>query len=328
MDSDEEEPGAQQRNKRKNEKISANGEGSNPPKITLKDLIDNGIITPGEKLTFKNVGDPGTLQPDGTIKWGSESFNSLSTFAKNAAKTSPVAPRASTHNGWSVVYAKGQAMRHFRDQYMKMMGIDAHTAAPITGTPSSAANGSLSKRRKLEEESHAKLTKSSAAVIVSNKDPQLTSDDAHNAIASALAPLSPKMSPLAFSTSAIGPPSFGHANAYHGHGHVHIHAHGAGASASSANTVSPFAMHMTNAIDPFAWSATSASHDYGGAHVVADLSAFSDSSFLCTSIQILLRCRPLQPKLTYLYPQLTLMEWSHGLRRKDLQVLIMAMRML
>jgi hypothetical protein len=43
-------------------------------------------------------------------------------------------------------------------------------------------------------------------------------------------------------------------------------------------------MHLAAAsIDPYSWSATAPlAADYGGAHVVADISAFTDAGFLST----------------------------------------------
>lgn len=92
--------------------------GAGGPRVTIKDLLDSGMINIAEHLLFRNTGDPGVVQEDGSIKWRGEVFYSPSTFAKTAAKTLGLTSQGSFHNGWQYVFARGSPLTVLRDKYM------------------------------------------------------------------------------------------------------------------------------------------------------------------------------------------------------------------
>jgi hypothetical protein len=94
------------------------GPGAGGPRVTIKDLLDAGMINIEEPLLFRNQGDPGIVQDDGSIRWRGETFYSPSTFAKTAAKTLNLTSQGSFHNGWQYVYARGSPLTVLRDKYM------------------------------------------------------------------------------------------------------------------------------------------------------------------------------------------------------------------
>eukprot|EP01122_Echinamoeba_exundans_P000414 TRINITY_DN1036_c0_g1_i1.p1 TRINITY_DN1036_c0_g1~~TRINITY_DN1036_c0_g1_i1.p1 ORF type:complete len:867 (+),score=81.86 TRINITY_DN1036_c0_g1_i1:83-2602(+) len=108
---------------------SSTGPGAGGPRVTIKDLLDSGMINIEEPLLFRNQGDPGIVQDDGSIRWRGETFYSPSTFAKTAAKTLNLTSQGSFHNGWQYVYARGSPLTVLRDKYMA-----AH-APPVDALP-------------------------------------------------------------------------------------------------------------------------------------------------------------------------------------------------
>jgi hypothetical protein len=83
-------------------------------KVTLKDLLDAGILTAGEEFTFKGQGDSGKLLPSGEIEWHGQLFSSLSTFAKQVATSLNFGSPGTLYNGWAVVMCRGQPMEYYR----------------------------------------------------------------------------------------------------------------------------------------------------------------------------------------------------------------------
>lgn len=97
--------------------------------VTLKELLDAGLIRPGAQLRQQYLGREvtATVEPDGRVRFGSEVYNSLSVaagMARVAVKGSP--PDGRTYyqtNGWSFwEYAdasgKQQTMKALRNQYL------------------------------------------------------------------------------------------------------------------------------------------------------------------------------------------------------------------
>ena len=80
-------------------------------RTSLKDLIDAGLLTPGEELICQpRRGEQyaGSLQLDGSILSDGSEFRTLSDWATNSA--------GGERNGWRCVYAKGRPLEELRSQ--------------------------------------------------------------------------------------------------------------------------------------------------------------------------------------------------------------------
>jgi len=86
-------------------------------RVTLKDLIDAGILADGDEMHFKKTCEfSGILQPDGQISCGGHVCPTLSTFAKYAA--SELGTKWSRQNGWCLVYCRSKCLYDLRKEYM------------------------------------------------------------------------------------------------------------------------------------------------------------------------------------------------------------------
>jgi hypothetical protein len=80
--------------------------------VTLKDLLDEGLIRVGETLCFKS--EYGAISENGTILYKGKEFTSLSNWAKEVASKMGLTKH---YNGWKVVYIKDKPLSYFRDLY-------------------------------------------------------------------------------------------------------------------------------------------------------------------------------------------------------------------
>jgi hypothetical protein len=85
--------------------------------VTLKDLLELGLIKSGEEITFKN--EQGLISDAGNINYKGRDFTSLSNWAKEVASKMGLSKH---YNGWKVVYIKDKPLSYFRDQFYNMKG--------------------------------------------------------------------------------------------------------------------------------------------------------------------------------------------------------------
>jgi len=86
-------------------------------RVTLKDLIDAGLLAEGDEMYFKKTCEfTGILLPDGQIACGDHICPTLSTFAKYAA--SELGLKWSKQNGWCLVFCRSRCLFDLRKDYM------------------------------------------------------------------------------------------------------------------------------------------------------------------------------------------------------------------
>lgn len=97
--------------------------------VTLKDLLDAGLIRPGQELRKRYLGSEirATVEPDGRVRYGSDMFKSLSTAA-GAARVAVKGPppdgrRYYQTNGWAFWEYEAEAgewrlMQEIRKRYL------------------------------------------------------------------------------------------------------------------------------------------------------------------------------------------------------------------
>eukprot|EP00029_Vermamoeba_vermiformis_P013308 TRINITY_DN821_c0_g1_i1.p1 TRINITY_DN821_c0_g1~~TRINITY_DN821_c0_g1_i1.p1 ORF type:complete len:537 (-),score=92.00 TRINITY_DN821_c0_g1_i1:40-1650(-) len=85
--------------------------------VTLKDLLELGLIKSGEEITFKN--EQGLISDTGNINYKGRDFTSLSNWAKEVASKMGLSKH---YNGWKVVYIKDKPLAYFRDLFYSMKG--------------------------------------------------------------------------------------------------------------------------------------------------------------------------------------------------------------
>jgi len=91
---------------------------SNNKRITLKTLLDAGLLADGDIMFFKKSGDfSGILLSDGQIACDGHICTSLSTFAKYAA--SELNTKWSRQNGWRLVFCRSKSLYDLRKEYME-----------------------------------------------------------------------------------------------------------------------------------------------------------------------------------------------------------------
>eukprot|EP01127_Copromyxa_protea_P003257 TRINITY_DN1309_c0_g1_i1.p1 TRINITY_DN1309_c0_g1~~TRINITY_DN1309_c0_g1_i1.p1 ORF type:complete len:562 (+),score=78.35 TRINITY_DN1309_c0_g1_i1:50-1687(+) len=87
-------------------------------RVTLKTLIDAGLLVDGDKMFFKKSADfSGILLPDGQIACDDHICPSLSTFAKYAA--SELNTKWSRQNGWRLVFCRSMCLYDLRKEYLE-----------------------------------------------------------------------------------------------------------------------------------------------------------------------------------------------------------------
>ena len=83
-------------------------------RITLKQLIDSGLLQTGEELTcepYRGSGEvyQASLNSDGFIDYQGQPFGNPSAWAKHLC--------GGERNGWDYVYAREEPLKHFRQQF-------------------------------------------------------------------------------------------------------------------------------------------------------------------------------------------------------------------
>eukprot|EP01127_Copromyxa_protea_P024391 TRINITY_DN9582_c0_g1_i1.p1 TRINITY_DN9582_c0_g1~~TRINITY_DN9582_c0_g1_i1.p1 ORF type:complete len:581 (-),score=121.59 TRINITY_DN9582_c0_g1_i1:148-1671(-) len=87
-------------------------------RVSLKDLMDSGILVAGDEVYFKKTHEySGVLLPSGQINCQGHICQSLSTFAKFAANE--IGAKWSRQNGWRLVYCRSKCLFDLRRQYME-----------------------------------------------------------------------------------------------------------------------------------------------------------------------------------------------------------------
>ena len=110
---------------------AAKGNGAYPksrfaPSITLKDMIDRGVLVPGPHIEFKTKVQTfhATLRPDGKIEFQGRVFKSCSSFGLVAKRI--VAPECKSINGWASVSYKGIALQKYRNPLLDPSDVPRH----------------------------------------------------------------------------------------------------------------------------------------------------------------------------------------------------------
>ncbi|GBF98200.1 hypothetical protein Rsub_10700 [Raphidocelis subcapitata] len=81
------------------------------PNVTIKDLIDAGLIRPGPDavtVSYKNSATQGELLPDGTIVYGGTKFATASAFSVHVKRLQT--PSKQGDDGWRSVHAAGSGL--------------------------------------------------------------------------------------------------------------------------------------------------------------------------------------------------------------------------
>lgn len=103
------------RKKRKTRGSTATGTASSRSGITLLDLIEKGIIQPGEntiRVSYKGAEAVGSLTEHGTIEYNGEEFQSATAFSIFFKRR--ITPSKQGDDGWKSVYYNNQCLDVFR----------------------------------------------------------------------------------------------------------------------------------------------------------------------------------------------------------------------
>ena len=95
-------------------------------RVTLKDLLDAGLLRPNEKLTYEpSKGDVhvATLDPDGSILYRETAFRRPSAWARHVA--------GKERNVWLEIYARGRPLNDLRSRVLGEV-TSSTSAAPVT----------------------------------------------------------------------------------------------------------------------------------------------------------------------------------------------------
>ncbi|KAI8471503.1 MAG: hypothetical protein J3K34DRAFT_230637 [Monoraphidium minutum] len=133
---------------------AAGGKSKIGSNITIKDLIDNGLIAPGPgavTVTYKNRVTAGDLAEDGGIDFGGQRFATASAFSVHVKRLQT--PSKAGDDGWRSVHgaAGGASLHDLRARLLQALGQQAAAAGAgrARGRP---ARGRPTTYREAEEE--------------------------------------------------------------------------------------------------------------------------------------------------------------------------------
>lgn len=93
--------------------------GSTRSTVSLQDLVETGIIEPGEDVIecrYKKMTGVGSLGTSGVIEYDGQSFTSATAFSIYFKRK--FAPKKLGDDGWKSVYYKGECLDTYRKKYL------------------------------------------------------------------------------------------------------------------------------------------------------------------------------------------------------------------
>lgn len=109
-------------NNRKGKAKSAKSRAS----VTLKDLVDLGVILPGHNkisVAYKGVNYTASLGDDGAIQYQGKKFNSATAFSIHCKRMQT--PKKQGDDGWKSTLYEGRPLENYRRKYLQDSGLDA-----------------------------------------------------------------------------------------------------------------------------------------------------------------------------------------------------------
>ena len=124
-------PTAKRSRKKRNTRGSATGTASSRSGITLLDLIEKGVIHPGEntiRVSYKGAEAVGSLTEHGTIEYNGEEFQSATAFSIFFKRR--ITPSKQGDDGWKSVYYNNECLDVFRKRLEESLDDDKQPAVP------------------------------------------------------------------------------------------------------------------------------------------------------------------------------------------------------
>ena len=97
--------------------------------VTLKDLVDNGLLMPGKDLisvSYKGSSGIASLTLDGTIEYEGQEFQSATAFSIYFKRR--ITPSKQGDDGWKSVFYGGQCLDVYRKRLLEMQSVKAAAA--------------------------------------------------------------------------------------------------------------------------------------------------------------------------------------------------------